>query len=314
MPIIVKKNETISLLRLIKQKLNSEDLIVLPTETVYGLAGLGTSLKAAKKIYELKKRPLSKKLIFHCSDLSMVKKYFYVNDEIKILSKRFWPGPLTFILKVKSKKIPKILTIKGSCAVRVPNNKFTQKVIKYLNKPLVMPSANRYKQISPVTPKMVFDQFIGSQLMIIDDGHCKIGIESTILKMDNSNVSILRNGHITKKHILKLMPYLNFNHNSTDLSFPGSDKKHYSPNKKLYLNIKNKRKLSAFINFGKNKIGQFKNLSEKNSLKEAARNLYHYIYLADINKKFKTISIAPIPNEGVGIAINDRLKRASSRT
>jgi L-threonylcarbamoyladenylate synthase len=107
MTIIVKKNYSSSLFKIIKEKLNNLELVSLPTETVYGLAGLGTKIESAKKIYKLKERPLHKKLIFHCSDIKMVKKFFFLDQENEILAKKFWPGPLTLILKRKSFLIPK---------------------------------------------------------------------------------------------------------------------------------------------------------------------------------------------------------------
>ena len=150
MPIIIKNNSHQDILDLVTTKLLKKDLVALPTETVYGLAGLGTSLSAAKKIYKLKQRPLSKKLIFHCSNMDMVKKFFILEDENSLLAKKYWPGPLTLILKRKSKQIPLELSKNEYCAVRVPKNTFTSKVISLLNKPIVMPSANRFKKLSPI--------------------------------------------------------------------------------------------------------------------------------------------------------------------
>ena len=311
MPIIIKKNNSNKLLTFIKDRLDNKELISLPTETVYGLAGIGTSIISARKIYKLKNRPLNKKLIFHFSSIDMVKKYFYLKDENLILAETFWPGPLTLILKCKSKKIPIQLTKGGYCAVRIPMNRFSQKIINKLKKPIVMPSANKFKQLSPINAKMVFDQFIDTNLIIVDDGKCKVGIESTLIKVKNKKLEIIRPGRITISNILKILPFINIYRNKDQKSFSGTSKKHYSPKKKMYLNQKKVKKETAFINFGKNKRGEFKNLSKTSSLSEAAKNLYHYIFLADKNKKFKTISVAPIPKNDIGIAINDRLKRAA---
>jgi L-threonylcarbamoyladenylate synthase len=170
MPNIVKSNLSKQLTHFLKSKLLKDELVVLPTETVYGLAGLGTNIKAAKKIFLLKKRPLKKKLIFHCSSLKMVDKFFKLDDENLILAKEFWPGPLTLVLQRKSLEIPKSLTFNNECAVRVPNNKFTLNLINKVGKPLVMPSANKFKQLSPINSEMVFQQFIETNLLIVDDG------------------------------------------------------------------------------------------------------------------------------------------------
>ena len=311
MTIIVKKNYSSSLFKIIKEKLNNLELVSLPTETVYGLAGLGTKIESAKKIYKLKERPLHKKLIFHCSDMKMVKKFFFLDQENEILAKIFWPGPLTLILKRKSLQIPKSLTINNDCAVRIPKNDFTIEVIKKLGLPLIMPSANRFKKLSPINAKMVSNQFKDTNLLIIDGGKCKIGLESTLVRILKNKLEIIRPGKISLSQIKKVLPYINLFNNNKEKFFPGTSKKHYSPNKQIYLNIKHPVDKSAYLNFGKKHKKEFKNLSEKGSLNEAAKNLYHFIFLADQNKDFKTISIAPIPNRDIGEAINDRLKRAA---
>ena len=311
MTIIVKKNYSSSLFKIIKEKLNNLELVSLPTETVYGLAGLGTKIESAKKIYKLKERPLHKKLIFHCSDMKMVKKFFFLDQENEILAKRFWPGPLTLILKRKSLQIPKSLTINNDCAVRIPKNDFTIEVIKKIGLPLIMPSANRFKKLSPINAKMVSNQFKDTNLLIIDGGKCKIGLESTLVRILKNKLEIIRPGKISLSQIKKVLPYINLFNNNKEKFFPGTSKKHYSPNKQIYLNIKHPVDKSAYLNFGKKHKKEFKNLSEKESLNEAAKNLYHFIFLADQNKDFKTISIAPIPNRDIGEAINDRLKRAA---
>ena len=310
MTIIVKKNYSSSLFKIIKEKLNNLELVSLPTETVYGLAGLGTRIESAKKIYKLKERPLHKKLIFHCSDMKMVKKFFFLDQENEILAKKFWPGPLTLILKRKSLLIPKTLTINNDCAVRIPKNDFTISVIKKVGLPLVMPSANRFKKLSPINAKMVSEQFGDTNLFIIDGGKCNIGLESTLVRILKNKLEIIRPGKISLNQIKKELPYINLKKNA-ERYFSGTSKKHYSPNKKIFLNIKKPASNSAYLNFGKKHKKEFRNLSEKGSLDEAAKNLYHFIFLADQNQDFKTISIAPIPNRNIGEAINDRLMRAS---
>jgi L-threonylcarbamoyladenylate synthase len=241
----------------------------------------------------------------------MVNKFFKLDDENLILGKKFWPGPLTLVLKRRSKEIPLSLTLNNECAVRIPNNKFTLNLIDKLGKPLVMPSANKFKQLSPINSEMVFKQFIDTNLLIIDDGKCKVGIESTLIKISNHKLKIIRPGLISLENIKKILPYMLISKRGKNLNFSGTSKKHYSPKKKIYLNVKQLKKKSAFINFGMDKKGQFKNLSRIGNLKEAAKNLYHFIYLADNNDLYENISIAPIPYKKIGLAINDRLLRAS---
>ena len=242
MPNIVKSNLSKQLTHFLKSKLLKDELVVLPTETVYGLAGLGTNIKAAKKIFLLKKRPLKKKLIFHCSSLKMVDKFFKLDDENLILAKEFWPGPLTLVLQRKSLEIPKSLTLNNECAVRVPNNKFTLNLINKVGKPLVMPSANKFKQLSPINSEMVFQQFIETNLLIVDDGKCKVGIESTLIKISDNKLNIIRPGMISLENVKKILPYMVISKYYKNLSFPGTSKKHYSPKKKIFLNVKNVKK------------------------------------------------------------------------
>ena len=310
MTIIVKKNFSPSLFNIIKHKINNQELVSLPTETVYGLAGLGTNIKSANKIYQIKNRPLYKKLIFHCSDIKMVKRFFFLDQENEILAKRFWPGPITLILKRKSLQIPKSLTLNNDCAVRIPKNDFTIEVIKKIGLPLVMPSANKFKKLSPINAKMVAEQFKDTDLFIIDGGKCSVGLESTLVRIRNSELEVIRPGKISIEQLKKQLPYMSTKKNSEKF-FSGTSKKHYSPNKKIHLDVKKPENKTAYLNFGKKHKKEFKNLSKKGSLNEAAKNLYHFIFLAYQNKSFKTISIAPIPHRDIGEAINDRLKRAA---
>ena len=198
----------------------------------------------------------------------MVDKFFNLDDENLILAKEFWPGPLTLVLQRKSLEIPKSLTLNNECAVRVPNNKFTLNLINKVGKPLVMPSANKFKQLSPINSEMVFQQFIETNLLIVDDGKCKVGIESTLIRISDNKLNIIRPGMISLENVKKKIPYMVISKYYKNLSFPGTSKKHYSPKKKIYLNVKNAKKKSAYINFGANKKNQFKNLSKNRSLIE----------------------------------------------
>ena len=237
MPITLKTKFSTHFYEKISEKLNNDQLVILPTETVYGLAGNALSVKAIESIYQIKNRPIKKKLILHCDSLAMVQKYFVVDEDNIKVAKRYWPGPLTLILRRKNKFIPNILTLKEHCAVRVPDNKFLLQVIKTINKPLVMPSANKFKQLSPVTAKMACQNFKSSNLTIIDDGKCKIGIESTMFKIINKKIEVIRYGLID---VFEVMTKLN-NFKIKQVNnkyFPGTSNKHYSPIKELYINQK----------------------------------------------------------------------------
>ena len=312
MPKIIKTKFNTRFYEKISEKLNNDQLVILPTETVYGLAGNGLSLRAIKSIYQIKNRPIKKKLILHCNSIAMVQKYFELDQDNLIVAKKYWPGPLTLILRKKGKSIPNILTQNQYCAVRIPSNQFLLNIIKTIGKPLVMPSANKFKQLSPVTAKMAYQNFETSDLTIIDDGKCTIGIESTMFKIINKKIEVIRYGLIDVFEVMGILKNFKLKKVNNEY-FPGTSNKHYSPVKELYINQKKIIKKSAFIGFGNIKKNEFKNLSSKKNLREAASRLYYYFYLADNNDSFETISVAPIPNEGIGIAINDRLERASKK-
>ena len=312
MPKIIKTKFNTRFYEKISEKLNNDQLVILPTETVYGLAGNGLSLRAIKSIYQIKNRPIKKKLILHCNSIAMVQKYFELDQDNLIVAKKYWPGPLTLILRKKGKSIPNILTQNQNCAVRIPSNQFLLNIIKTIGKPLVMPSANKFKQLSPVTAKMAYQNFEKSDLTIIDDGKSTIGIESTMFKIINKKIEVIRYGLIDVFEVMGILKNFKLKKVNNEY-FPGTSNKHYSPVKELYINQKKIIKKSAFIGFGNIKKNEFKNLSSKKNLREAASRLYYYFYLADNNDSFETISVAPIPNEGIGIAINDRLERASKK-
>ena len=151
------------------------------------------------------------------------------------MAKKFWPGPLTLILKRKSFLIPKTLTINNDCAVRIPKNDFTISVIKKVGLPIVMPSANRFKKLSPINAKMVSEQFGDTNLFIIDGGKCNIGLESTLVRIIKNKLEIIRPGKISIKQIKKELPYINIKENAKKY-ISGTSKKHYSTNKKIFLN------------------------------------------------------------------------------
>ena len=197
-------------------------------------------------------------------------------------------------------------------AIRFPANPKIRKILKKLNFPLAMPSANKSEGISPVDSNDVSEEFKKNIKIIIDDGRSNIGIESTVIDL-TSNISILRPGSISKKLIEKtLNKKIKVIKNNKKIKSPGMLKKHYSPGIPMILNTPRPKKNSAFIAFGKN-VKKNKNifyLSKKANLYEAAKNLYK-IFRKIKKEKYKKIYVAKIPNKGIGIAINDRLKHAA---
>ncbi len=294
--------------------LNKDKVMGLPTETVYGLGGNAYSKKAIKKIFDLKKRPKFNPLIVHYYNLSKAKKDVIINEKFKKLYKRFCPGPITFILNKKdSSKIHALASAKlRTVAVRFPSHKILRSILKKLNYPLAMPSANKSSRISPVNSIDVYEEFKG-KIIIIDGGNCKIGIESTVIDL-TSSPKILRPGIINKNQIEKILKMkLNRTKLQKKIVSPGMLKKHYSPGIPVKINQKKYDGKSAYIYLG-NKFKNKKNffsLSKSSNLNEAASNLYKTFRI--IKKRgYKRIQIQKIPLKRSGIAINDRIKRAST--
>ena len=292
--------------------LKKGNVVGLPTETVYGLAGNAYSKKAVKKIYSLKKRPKKNPLIVHYLSFDSAKHDVIFNDNFYKLYKKFCPGPITFVLKKKiTSKIQSSVTANlDTVAIRFPKHNITRSVLKKINFPLAMPSANLSSGISPINAFDVYDEFKKKIKIIINGGNSKIGIESTVISLIRKP-KILRLGVIETKKISKFFK-ISFFKNGSKIRSPGLFKRHYSPGIPIQLNQKEADKNCALITFGKkykDKTNYF-NLSKKSDLKEAASNLYKTF--RKIKKKgFKKINVVKIPNQGIGLAINDRLKRAS---
>jgi len=294
--------------------LKKKELVAVPTETVYGLAGNAYSSKAVKKIYLLKKRPYKNPLIIHYCSLQQLKEDAELNYNFYKLYQKFSPGPITFVLKKKkSSLLSNMTTAKlDTVAVRFPKNKALRKILNSLKFPLAIPSANISSHISPVSADDVAQEFHGSIKIILDDGPCKIGLESTVVDL-TSKPKILRPGLISPTNISRVLNRkITINYKSKIFKAPGMFKKHYSPNIPMKLNQRKAKDNQAFIVFG-NKYKKGKNifnLSYKSNLNEAAKNLYKTLRLIK-NKNYKMIYVSSIPQTGIGLAINDRLNRAA---
>lgn len=307
---------TLSNLKKAKKNIENNNLVGMPTETVYGLAANAYSDKSVKKIYNLKKRPSINPLIIHFYDIKHLKKDSILNKDFIKLYKALCPGPITFILNKSSKsKISQKATAgKKTVAVRFPEHPVARKLLKLLNVPLAAPSANISSKLSPTSASDVLDEFGSKIQLILDGGKCKIGLESTIVDL-TGKPKILRQGFITAKKISKILgKKILINKKSRNIKSPGQLNLHYSPGMPVYINQVKSEKGGAFITFGK-KFKSAKNsfnLSKQNNLEEAANNLYSTMRI--IKKlKFKSISVCKIPDLGLGHAINDRLKKASQK-
>jgi L-threonylcarbamoyladenylate synthase len=294
--------------------LKKKQLIGVPTETVYGLAGNAYSRESVRKIYLLKKRPLNNPLIIHYLNLEQLKNDVELNGDFYKLYKKFCPGPITFVLKKKKNSLlTGIATANlNTVAVRVPSNKTIRRILKNLSFPLAIPSANKSTQVSPVSASDVVNEFGSSLKFILNGGNCVIGLESTVVDL-TSKAKILRPGLISPLDISKVLnKKITVYKKSKVIKAPGMLKKHYSPGIPIKLNQKKAKNNEAFIVFGKKykKAKNIFNLSNKSNLNEAARNLYKILRLIK-KKNYKMVCVSSIPKTGIGLAINDRLSRAA---
>jgi len=297
-----------------KKYLDKNYCIAVPTETVYGLAANAYSNSAIKKIFNLKKRPKNNPLIVHYQDLESLKKDCLINSSFIKLYKKFSPGPITYVLKLKkNSKISKYVTNKKKyLAVRFPKHKMFKELLKQLDYPLAAPSANITTKVSAVKATDVKEEFGNKIKYILDGGRCAIGIESTIINL-TGKPSILRLGGLDISKIQKILRskiYISINPKKKVA--PGQTILHYSPGIPLKMNAVKAKNNEAFILIKKKKT-KLKNyfyLSTKNDLNEAAKNLYSCLRKIK-NRGYKSIVVEKISNKGLGKAINDRLNRAS---
>jgi len=300
----------------VKKNLENNNIIGMPTETVYGLAGNAYSNASVRKIFKLKKRPLFNPLIIHFRNLSDLKDDVNLNSDFKKLFRSFCPGPITFVLKKKkNSKISKIATFgKKTVAVRFPRHKIARNLLQILKFPLAAPSANISSKLSPTSAQDVFDEFGNKIKYILNGGQCQIGLESTIIDL-TGKPTILRPGSITKNKIQEILKKkIKIKTNPKVIKSPGQTKFHYSPGIPVKMNKKSPSKNQAFIGFGKTlkRKKNYFNLSKNGNLKQAAANLYKIMRKIK-KRKFNSISVAKIPNIGIGVAVNDRLKKASKK-
>jgi len=297
-----------------KKYLNKNYCIGVPTETVYGLAANAYEDSAVKKIFNLKKRPKNIPLIVHYLGIDSLKKDCLLNSNFIKLYKKFSPGPITYILRLKkNSKISKNVTNnKRNLAIRFPKHKIFQELLRQLDYPLAAPSANITTKVSAVQVADVKEEFGNKIKYILDGGKCSVGIESTIINLVNKP-TILRLGGLDISKIQKTLGFkVNIIINPKNKSAPGQSRLHYSPGIPLRMNVIKPTIEDAFILI-KKRISKSKNyfyLSTKNNLNEAAKNLYSCLRKIK-NKGYKSIAVEKISNKGLGKAINDRLQRAS---
>lgn len=294
-------------------------LVAIPTETVYGLAANALDTTAVAAIFEAKNRPQFDPLIIHTYSAQQAEKYVVeFPDKLKQLADKFWPGPLTLLLE-KRDIIPDLVTSGlNKVAVRIPDHSLTLELLRSLPFPLAAPSANPFGYVSPTLPEHVNKQLGNKVDYILDGGNCKVGIESTIVGMEDGKICVYRLGGLSLEEIEGTVGGVELKINSSsNPAAPGQLKSHYAPMKQLIIgNVEDnlgRYSNAAVISFGnkkyKNAVAEF-NLSPSQNLKEAAANLFAALRQMD-ESSADVILCNELPESGLGCAINDRLRRAS---
>lgn len=291
--------------------LSSGDLVALPTETVYGLGADARNGRAVAAIYAAKNRPQFNPLIVHVPSIAAARQYVEWSDTADILAQAFWPGPLTMVLPlIKGHGLSPLVTAGlSTLALRVPAHPSATALLEAFNGPVAAPSANPSGRISPTTAAHVLQGLGDRVAAIVDDGACSVGLESTILGL-TPNPILLRAGGLPSEAIEtalgKPLPVLS--HHDKTITAPGQLTSHYAPNAALRMNAQHAKADEVYLGFGAMDCDL--NLSQNGDLLEAASALFDCLHQLDALNR--PIAVAPIPDRGLGRAINDRLTRAAA--
>ena len=304
--------------------LRQGELVAMPTETVYGLSGSAFNIGAITNIFSTKNRPAFDPLIVHVADMKsadhLVSSF---PRNARLLAERFWPGPLTLLLPKKS-VVPDLVTSGlDTVAIRVPQHPLALQLLSSLDFPLVAPSANPFGYVSPTTAKHVDNQLGDKIKYILDGGPCQIGVESTVVGFEADNTIIHRPGGLSKEKIESIVGEVEvLAHSTSNPQAPGMLKSHYSPRKKVIINNSNTSK--SFVEHNKPGAIVFNRympdipesnqimLAPDSELATAAKNLFSALRVMD-QSEVSVVLVELVPSHGLGLAINDRLKRAAAR-
>jgi len=305
-----------------KEYLEKQDLVSIPTETVYGLAANALNPVSVTKIFEAKERPSFDPLIVHTYSINQLKHFVsHVHPSLLKLAEKFWPGPLTLLLPKKN-NIPDLVTSGlNRVGVRIPNHPITLDLLSQLDFPLAAPSANPFGYISPTTAEHVQKQLGKKIPYILNGGSCRVGIESTIVGEENNTIIVYRLGGLSIDDIESVVGKVSIqlNQSSNPLA-PGQLKSHYAPKKPLVVGQLNElktiyadKKIGAIVFGPQNNTVDIniiiKNLSPESNFQEAAIHLFSFLRDLD-DSDVDLIVVELLPEIGLGLAINDRLKRA----
>lgn len=296
--------------------LRAGELVAFPTETVYGLGGNARDGEAVAGIFAAKGRPSFNPLIVHVIDLAAAERLAEFSDAARALAARFWPGPLTLVLPRRADAGVSELVSAGltSIAIRVPGHPVARAVLVAAGVPVAAPSANPSGRVSPTTAAHVRSGLDGRIAMIVDGGPCRVGVESTVLDLSGDHPAILRPGGVTPEDVSSVLglPVGFAPPPAADgpLLSPGMMASHYAPSTPVRLEATEATPDEALLGFGE-VDGATLNLSPRGDLGEAAANLFAMLRRLD-EGGYRAIAVSPIPDHGLGLAINDRLRRAAA--
>lgn len=298
--------------------LGQGELVAIPTETVYGLAGDAADGQAVARIFEAKGRPSFNPLIAHVSGLAMAEKVGALDPLSRKLAERFWPGPLTLVVPLRAGAAVHPLALAGlpTVALRMPRG-FAGRLIENFGRPLAAPSANPSGRLSPTTAEAAREGLDGRLPLVVDGGAAPVGVESSIVKVEGGAFRLLRPGGITAEELEAVAGAPLRRGGDGAVEAPGMMVSHYAPDAALRLEAADVREGEALLAFGARRIAGAEravavlNLSEAGSLREAAANLFSFLKRLDAAFP-AAIAVEPVPPEGLGEAINDRLRRAAA--
>lgn len=292
--------------------LRGGQIVAIPTETVYGLAADASNADAVAHIYAAKGRPDFNPLIVHVPDLAAAEELAEFGPLARQLAEAFWPGALTLVLPLRegAKVAAAVTAGLPTIALRCPAHPVMQAVLAKSGLNLAAPSANKSGAISPTRAEHVLASLGGAVPMILDAGPCKEGLESTIVAIRLENIEILRPGPVTTESLQTFSKRQPSQQTGQKIEAPGQLASHYAPTKTVRLNAQTAKDGEWLIGFGT--VAGHDNLSPTADLAQAAAHLFDALHRADASP-YRSIAVADIPDKGIGVAINDRLKRAATR-
>lgn len=294
-------------------------LVAFPTETVYGLGADATDDRAVARIFEAKGRPRFNPLIVHVADAQVAEKHAVFSAEATLLARHFWPGGLTLVLPRRAETTLSLLVSAGldTVAIRVPAHETAQALLKAAKRPIAAPSANASGKVSPTRAEHVMESLGHSTLlaMVLDGGACRLGLESTVIGFPEGIPTLLRPGAVARAEVEAVLGRRLADADAASgeagRASPGQLESHYAPGAPLRLNAREAGPDEVLLGFGPEAKSSM-NLSASGDLTEAAANLFAMLRALDAAADGKRIAVSPIPMEGLGEAINDRLKRAAA--